>query len=101
MTAITLDTDRIAHLKVRLLADLMLDGLAATWNRTADRFEWAAHRPGIDYPGRATAEELDAQRARCLNVARLARHRAQLEHDPELTVPPIVWATLAEGVRHG
>jgi len=98
LNTITEEPERLAHFRARLLADAYLDASAEQWERTAERMEWAAWRPG-DYPGRSTLAELQAQRARCLESARLARHRATLERRAgHLSVPPVVWAELAEGV---
>jgi hypothetical protein len=68
--------DRFAR---RLLADAYAEATARYWRRRAETFEAAAHRAGIDWPGHATALDLDAQRARCQRVADACRARAAVE----------------------
>lgn len=98
MSALVLDAERVTAFRARILADAFLDASAIYWLRRADELEAAAHRPGIDFPGTATPEQLAIQRHRCFRDAAACRHRATLERDLELPVPPMVWALLGEGV---
>ena len=86
------DGARLAHFQARVLADCLSEATADYWERRAREFEAAAPQPG-DFNGRATPEDLEARRRRCLSTAAACRARAAVE-GPGLTVPPIIWAEL-------
>lgn len=95
MTAVGLDPERVAHFRLRVLAEALSEATADYWNTRAQRFLEGAHRPGVDYPGRRTAEDLDAHNQRVFAKAQACWNRATLE-GPGLAVPPLVVAELME-----
>ena len=66
-----------AQLGRRVAQDALNEAAAATWWRKAEAYEWARHRPGVDYTGNATPAEL-AERDRKL-AAQAAACRAKAE----------------------
>ena len=66
----------LEHFTARVLADALTEATVDYWVQRAEVFDAAAHRPGIDYPGRATPEQLQAQQARCRLTALACRQRA-------------------------
>lgn len=68
----------VEHFRARVLQDALTEALRSTWLRRAEAFEAARHRPGIDFPGTATVEQLRAKwleltekSAGCRNHARI------------------------------
>lgn len=70
--------DAAEPIRRRAVQDALTGALAGQRERRAQTFEWAAYRPGVDYPGRSSVAELMAQRARCLATAAAFRAHAQL-----------------------
>lgn len=93
MTVPELDAGRLAHFNARVLADTLAEATADYWRARAQRFLECAHRPGVDYPGRRTPEELEEHNERIRAKAEACLHRASLE-GPGMAVPPIVVAEL-------
>lgn len=90
------DPARLAHFRARVLADALTEATRGYWHRRAATFDDAAPRPG-DFNGRATPDQLEAARVRCLDAAQACRNRATLE-EPGAPVPALVVAVLLEGV---
>lgn len=65
----------VAHFQRRVLVEALRDAMPATWDRKAREFINAMPWPS-DFNGRATPEELDARRRRCLAAADACRARA-------------------------
>ena len=78
-TSPTQSPDRLVGFFERVLEDALADAAARQWRHRAETFEAAAHRPGVDWPGRATPGQLAAQRARCQTIAQACRQRAAVE----------------------
>lgn len=69
--------DHVEHFRHRVVQDALADATAIYWCRRAAAFEDAAPRPG-DFTGRASREQLDAARERCLGAAAACRARASV-----------------------
>jgi uncharacterized SAM-dependent methyltransferase len=70
--------ERLDHFATAVLLDALMNGTAKFWERRADAFGAAAHKPE-DYPGRASAEQLRDQVSRCMEIAEACRARALVE----------------------
>ena len=66
----------VDHFRARVLQDALTEALRSTWLRRADAFEAARHRPGIDYPGTATVEQLRAKWLELTEKAAVCRNHA-------------------------
>ena len=67
-----------AQLGRRVAQDCLNEAAAATWWRKADAYEWARHRPGVDYTGNATPAELAERDRKLAAQAAACRHKAEL-----------------------
>lgn len=68
-------TDHVDHFRHRVMQDALQEATAAYWRRRAAAFEAAMPRPG-DFTGRATAQQLEAQRMRLASMVLACRQRA-------------------------
>lgn len=87
-------TEYVAHFRERVLQDALNEATASYWTRRAETFEAARHRPGIDYPGRATLDELRARWCALTETAQACRARAQVS--PLDLIEPAVVDVLGE-----
>ena len=69
--------EQLDALQHRVVAEAVLSGEAATWERRAAMLDWARPRVG-DFHGGATREELRARYDRLTEQARACRARAAL-----------------------
>ena len=67
-----------AHFRARVLQDALVEATSAYWLRRAEALEAARHRPGIDYTGQASMEELRARWVALTELAAACRSRATL-----------------------
>jgi len=65
----------VEHFRTRVLQDALTEATREYWTRRAQTFEAAMPRPG-DFTGRATPEDLTAQRERLASTAAACRQRA-------------------------
>jgi len=75
------------QLVARILQDAMTDATRSWWLRRAEQLEAARHRPGIDWPGRASEDDLRRRWRALTEAAQACRARAELgaaEDVPEL-----------------
>ena len=68
--------DYVEHFRERVLQDALNEATASYWARRAEMFENARHRPGIDYPGLATIDELRVAWCELSETAQACRNRA-------------------------
>lgn len=67
--------DYVDNFRRRVLADALQEATAAYWRRRSQAFADAMPRPG-DYTGRATPEQIEAQRQRIAASALACAQRA-------------------------
>lgn len=77
MVTDTLD-DYVLHFGARAVADALIAANRTQLLHRAEQFEAARHRPGIDYRGQATDDELREQWTRCNERARALRAAASI-----------------------
>lgn len=68
----------VQHFQARALADALIAANHKQLLRRAEQFEAARHRPGIDYRGQATDEQLRTRWIRCTEQARALRAAASI-----------------------
>ena len=84
----------VEHFRSRVLQDALTEASAVYWRRRAEHLEAARHRPGIDFPGRASTEELRARWVALTEAASACRARADVALIDDATAD--VAAVLAE-----
>ena len=62
----------------RVVQDALSQAAACTWWRKAELYDWARHRPGVDYAGNATPAELAERDRKLAAQAAACRHKAEL-----------------------
>lgn len=72
------DEDYVAHFQARSLQDALASAHRGQLLERAERFEAAKHRPGIDFAGAASMDDLREQWCRCDERARALRAAAEL-----------------------
>jgi len=70
--------DTAEPIRRRVVQDALNDALACTWHRRAELYDWARHRPGLDYTGNATPAELAERDRKLAAQAQACRHKAEL-----------------------
>lgn len=68
----------VEHFRARVLQDALNEATASYWIRRAEAFDAACHRPGIDYAGKASLDDLREQWVRATVTAVACRHRASV-----------------------
>lgn len=68
----------VAHFRARVLQDALASASRGFWLRRAAELEAARHRPGIDFTGRASVEELRARWTALTASAAACRARAEV-----------------------
>lgn len=86
-----IDTDQIVR---RLLQDAMVDATRMYYRRRAEQLEAARHRPGVDWPGRASDTELRDRWRNLTETAQACRARAEIGAHED--VPELVATVLEE-----
>lgn len=95
MSRLALDVE---HFRGRILQDALTQATAEHWKRRAETLEEARHRPGIDWPGRATVDELRARWVALTTAAAACRQHAEViaAGADGGEISPEVWAVLGE-----
>lgn len=73
MSGLELDVD---HFRTRVLQDALTQATSAYWLRRAATLEAARHRPGVDFRGRASDDELRVRWVELTAAAAACRARA-------------------------
>ena len=68
----------VYHFRARVLQDALTEALRSTWLRRADAFEAAMHRPGKDFPGRCSVDQIAANNERLAQKAQACRRHASI-----------------------
>ncbi len=76
MTAAAVLAEHVEHFRRRVVQDALSEATSAYWCRRAEMFENARHRPGADYPGLATIDELRVAWRELTEIAQACRNRA-------------------------
>ncbi|BAK36064.1 hypothetical protein MLP_30500 [Microlunatus phosphovorus NM-1] len=87
----SIDTD---HLAVRILQGAMTDATRLWWLKRAEQLEAARHRPGVDWPGRASENDLQRRWWDLTEAAQACRARAEVGVAED--VPELIATVLAE-----
>ena len=68
----------VDHFRARVVQDALTEALRSTWLRRADAFEAAMHRPGKDFPGRCSVDQIAANNERLAQKAQACRRHASI-----------------------
>lgn len=68
----------VDHFRARVLQDALTEALRSYWLRRAAAFESAMHRPGKDFPGRRSVDQLAANNRRLAQKAQACRDHASI-----------------------
>lgn len=84
----------VAHFRARVAQDALNQATARYWLRRAEELEAARHRPGVDYVGNASAEDLQARSIRATDTAAACRNRAAVSLIQDGIEPAVLAAFL-------
>jgi len=82
----------VEHFRARVVQDALNEATASYWTRRAETFEAARHRPGIDYPGQASLDELRERWRDLTEIATACRNRATVSLMQDGIEPEVVAA---------
>lgn len=69
-------TAYIEHFRKRVVQDALTEATADYWIKRAETFEAARHRPGVDFPGDASLDQLRERWHQLTATAEACRRRA-------------------------
>ncbi len=78
MSALPDLTGYVEHFRARVVQDALTEATGAYWLRRSEVFEAARHRPGVDYPGAASLDDLRERWVTLTETAQACRARAQM-----------------------
>jgi len=85
----------VDNFRRRVMQDALSEATAAYWIRRAEVFEGARHRPGDDYPGVASLDDLRERWVALTELAQACRHRAAVAQMQD-GIEPEVFEALRE-----